>query len=130
VPGLLDGLSHTSVAQLVVSQKHLQVVQEQFDRSQTQYESERHAQCHQTFKTSSYENHKDINPLRVAGTCQWVLNHPKYREWHESSSDDLLWISADPGCGKSVLAESLVKVEAAPQYFTRRLKCFKYSAAI
>ena len=89
----------------------MRVVKGQFDRNQTQYESDKHAQCHQTFKTSSYETHKDINPLRVADTCQWVLSHPKYREWHESSSDDLLWISADAGCGKSVLARSLVDNE-------------------
>ena len=57
------------------------------------------------------KNTRILTPLRVADTCQWVLNHPKYRQWYESSSDDLLWISADPGCGKSVLAKSLVDNE-------------------
>jgi ankyrin repeat protein len=64
--------------------------------------------CHQAFKTSTYEQYKDINPNRVEGTCEWVLKSSEYRLWWESSSNDLLWISADPGCGKSVLAKSLI----------------------
>jgi hypothetical protein len=69
-------------------------------------ENQRH--YHQAFKTSTYEQYKDINPNRVKGTCKWVLKSSEYRRWWESSSNDLLWISADPGCGKSVLAKSLI----------------------
>jgi hypothetical protein len=47
----------------------------------------------------------------VSSTCQWVLNHERYHSWHENSRDSLLWISADPGCGKSVLAKSLIDNE-------------------
>ncbi|KAJ5651196.1 uncharacterized protein N7484_004919 [Penicillium longicatenatum] len=39
--------------------------------------------CHQAFKTSKYEEQKNINPRRVKGT-------------------------SDPGCGKSVLARSII----------------------
>jgi hypothetical protein len=55
-----------------------------------------------------YEQFKDRNPDRREGTCQWVLEHENFRNWKESSSSGLLWISADPGCGKSVLSKSLV----------------------
>ncbi|KAH0365372.1 purine and uridine phosphorylase, partial [Aureobasidium melanogenum] len=72
------------------------------------YQSEEHRKCHRVFKTSTYEHFKNINPGRVEGTCQWALNHPLYQRWNESTIDDLLWISADPGCGKSVLSKSLV----------------------
>ncbi|KAF3071433.1 hypothetical protein CFAM422_006202 [Trichoderma lentiforme] len=65
-------------------------------------------ECHQAFKTSTYEQYKNINPNRVKGTCRWVLENSHYRHWRQSSHNDLLWISADPGCGKSVLAKSLV----------------------
>ena len=58
-----------------------------------------------------YEQFKNINPDRVPGTCGWVLNHPRYIRWQQSLKDDLLWISADPGCGKSVLAKSLIDNE-------------------
>jgi ankyrin repeat protein len=64
--------------------------------------------CHQAFKTSTYEKFKNINPNRVEGTCEWVLNSFEYLRWWNATSNDLLWISADPGCGKSVLAKSLI----------------------
>lgn len=64
--------------------------------------------CHQTFKTSSYEQNKNINPHRADGTCEWVLQSVEYLRWWKNSCNDLLWISADPGCGKSVLSKSLV----------------------
>jgi hypothetical protein len=67
--------------------------------------------CHQSFKTSRYEEFKDRNPERVPDTCEWVLNHRKYQSWRTSANDDLLWISADPGCGKSVLSIFLVDQE-------------------
>ncbi|RJE17696.1 ankyrin repeat-containing protein, partial [Aspergillus sclerotialis] len=64
--------------------------------------------CHQVFKTLNYEGQKDINPNRVPGTCRWASQNPQYLRWLNSCSNDLLWISADPGCGKSVLARSLI----------------------
>lgn len=44
----------------------------------------------------------------MEGTCQWALGSPEYVRWLNSISDDLLWVSADPGCGKSVLARSII----------------------
>jgi len=64
--------------------------------------------CHQTFKTRPYEKYKNRNPLRVDGTCHWVLTHPQFQQWRQSKHDNILWVSADPGCGKSVLARSLI----------------------
>ena len=70
--------------------------------------SQEEAKCHQTLRTSDYESHKARVPDRVDGTCRWVLVHPHFRYWWRSSSSRLLWVSADPGCGKSVLAKSLI----------------------
>jgi len=64
--------------------------------------------CHQAFKTSTYEGFKNLISGRVEGTCEWVLNSPEYLRWWNTTSHDLLWISADPGCGKSVLAKSMI----------------------
>ncbi|KUL81795.1 hypothetical protein ZTR_09346 [Talaromyces verruculosus] len=72
------------------------------------YLSEDHRRCHQAFKTSTYEKFKNINPNRVEGTCEWVFKSVEYLRWWNATSNDLLWISADPGCGKSVLAKSLI----------------------
>ncbi|KAK1954643.1 ankyrin [Colletotrichum sublineola] len=77
-------------------------------RQDSRYESEEQDKYLQALKTSSYETFKNINPGRVQGTCKWVLDHTRYRAWQQSLHDDLLWISADPGCGKSVLAKSLI----------------------
>ena len=84
---------------------------EYFQREEGRYESQNHFDCHRTFKTSDYEKYKNINPELAEGTCQWVLTHPKYIAWRDSTKDDLLWITADPGCGKSVLSRSLVDTE-------------------
>ncbi|KAH9225157.1 hypothetical protein K456DRAFT_1767068 [Colletotrichum gloeosporioides 23] len=80
-------------------------------KQEVRYESQKQADCHRTFKTSTYEKFKNMNPDRVPGTCKWVLEHPRYTKWQQSREDDLLWISADPGCGKSVLAKSLIDGE-------------------
>ncbi|KAJ5140977.1 hypothetical protein N7448_004385 [Penicillium atrosanguineum] len=64
--------------------------------------------CHQVFKIANYTEQKNINPKRAEGTCQWVSNSDEYVRWSKSCRNDLLWVSADPGCGKSVLAKSIV----------------------
>ncbi|KAF9878907.1 nacht and ankyrin domain protein [Colletotrichum karsti] len=56
---------------------------------------------------AEHERYKNFNPPRVRGTCEWFLKDRKFREWLESSSG-IIWVSAGPGCGKSVLARSLI----------------------
>lgn len=58
--------------------------------------------------TSPYQDRKDRNPKRVPGTCDWFVSHEHFRTWNESHSSAMLWVSADPGCGKSVLVKHLV----------------------
>lgn len=55
-----------------------------------------------------YRERKDLNPQRVEGTCEWFTSHPYFQSWVASNLASLLWVSADPGCGKSVLARYLV----------------------
>ena len=57
---------------------------------------------------SPYQDRKERNPDRVPGTCEWFVAHELFRDWQESKSSRMLWVSADPGCGKSVLAKYLV----------------------
>ena len=97
---------------LQVDKEHLQVAKEQAERQHVHYRNEEEQKCHQNFAVGgSYEAQKDRNPGRADGTCKWVLTHPKYQSWCSSHHDDLLWISADPGCGKSVLSKSLVDID-------------------
>ncbi|KOS36610.1 hypothetical protein ACN38_g12632 [Penicillium nordicum] len=83
--------------------------QEQHHNEQkTRALTDQQQRCHQVFKINNYEEQKNINPQRVEGTCQWALQSPEYNRWWESRCNDLLWVSADPGCGKSVLARSII----------------------
>ena len=57
-----------------------------------------------------YEWYKNRIEPRVEGTCEWFLEHPKYKTWKSESCGPLL-VSADAGCGKSVLAKHLIDYE-------------------
>jgi ankyrin repeat protein/nucleoside phosphorylase len=56
---------------------------------------------------SPYRDQKDRNPDRIPGTCQWFVNHTIFQDWQASQTSRMLWVSANPGCGKSVLAKYL-----------------------
>jgi hypothetical protein len=55
-----------------------------------------------------YQRYKDLNPKRVRGTCQWFLRDERFCNWGNNASSSLLWVSAGPGRGKSVLSRSLI----------------------
>ncbi|KAF8536548.1 hypothetical protein BDD12DRAFT_918318 [Trichophaea hybrida] len=76
--------------------------------------SDPESKCLYNLYTSDYESHKNRNPPRVSGTLEWFLNHEKYRHWRQEKESSLLWVSADPGCGKSVLASFLVDELKSP----------------
>ncbi|KAM6478456.1 ankyrin repeat-containing domain protein [Trichoderma sp. SZMC 28011] len=71
---------------------------------------------------SPYKDRKDRNPQRVQGTCDWFVSHEHFRTWNESSSSSMLWVSADPGCGKSVLMRHLV--DSVVQTTASRTVCY------
>ncbi|KAH6623321.1 ankyrin repeat protein [Chaetomium tenue] len=58
--------------------------------------------------TSEPDVHMGRNPQPVHGICTWILRHATYKSWSEAPASALLWLSADAGCGKSVLASFLV----------------------
>ncbi|KAK3389595.1 hypothetical protein B0H63DRAFT_464007 [Podospora didyma] len=60
---------------------------------------------------------------RVPGTCEWFQTHNKYRDWLGSPDGGLLLLSADPGCGKSVLSRFLVD-EILPVKMPRDTICY------
>ncbi|KAK6348438.1 hypothetical protein TWF718_006232 [Orbilia javanica] len=61
----------------------------------------------QMLDRSSKRNRKDIYPDRCPGTCEWFTSHLLFQYWIKGGPP-LLWLSANPGCGKSVLAKYLV----------------------
>jgi ankyrin repeat protein len=59
-----------------------------------------------------YKESKNRNAKHIEGTCNWFTNHPKFNNWNSSAlatATNLLYVSADPGCGKSVLARYLIE---------------------
>jgi hypothetical protein len=83
-------------------------IKEIFQKAQTiQGRTKKELKCIQSL-SSNYIEHKDRNRKRVPGTCSWFLEHPMFRKWRDEGTESLLWVSADPGCGKSVLSRALV----------------------
>ncbi|KAL4791707.1 hypothetical protein BDV19DRAFT_392915 [Aspergillus venezuelensis] len=76
--------------------------------------SDKEERCHQLFRLTSdseggdtYEWYKNRVEDRVENTCMWFLQHENFQKWLQNESGPLL-VSADPGCGKSVLARYLI----------------------
>ncbi|KAB5518246.1 hypothetical protein GE09DRAFT_1294182 [Coniochaeta sp. 2T2.1] len=57
---------------------------------------------------SDYEGYKNFNSQKVEGTCEWFFTDERFGKWRESQTSSLLWVSADPGCGESVLSRALI----------------------
>ena len=62
------------------------------------------------YSESSYRDVMEQTMDRIDGTCEWFLSQDAYKTWIAASTGSLL-VSADPGCGKSVLAKYLIKHE-------------------
>ncbi|KAI0398779.1 ankyrin [Xylaria palmicola] len=96
-------------AQLNVAKRGLEIQEEATKLNLT----EKQEKCLQLFhltggeKGTNYEWYKDRVEDRVEGTCEWFLNHEDFQRWLVNESG-LLVVSADPGCGKSVLAKYLI----------------------
>lgn len=106
-------LIHPTVANLLNNITRLQdrsykQNERHFARHLTEQQKKDQEKCHRFFKTSSYEEQKNLNKEKFTGTCEWALKHELFLEWLHSSHSDFLVVTADPGCGKSVLARSLV----------------------
>ena len=67
----------------------------------------------------AYEKiHRRASKLRHPGSCGWLLQTDLYREWVESIGSAVLSVVGNPGCGKTLLASSLVDEfanEGAPE---------------
>ena len=68
-----------------------------------------HVKCLRALYTSDYEANRRSNPPRLPGTCTWLLDHSQYQVWHQERVSSLLWLSADAGCGKSVISSYLIE---------------------
>lgn len=76
--------------------------------------SSKEEECLQLFRLTTgnrdttYESYKARVESRAEGTCQWFLTHEHFQAWLKRDFGPLL-VTADPGCGKSVLAKYLTE---------------------
>ncbi|GJC78504.1 vegetative incompatibility protein HET-E-1 [Colletotrichum liriopes] len=79
--------------------------------------------CLRTLHATSrdYEGQRLGIEKPVPDTCQWFLQHPKFVNWVQGVSSSLLWVTANPGCGKSVLSSFLV--DALSQSSSESIVC-------
>ncbi|RAH53201.1 ankyrin repeat protein, partial [Aspergillus piperis CBS 112811] len=101
---------------LPLAQRHLEVDMEALNLQRQMHEealSDKEQKCRQLFRLarneedSSYELYKSRVDDRLEGTCEWFLEQPHFNQWLDNDRG-LLIVSADPGCGKSVLAKHLI----------------------
>ncbi|KAJ6094564.1 hypothetical protein N7467_002077 [Penicillium canescens] len=59
-------------------------------------------------RDGGWEDHKNINPAKVKDTCEWFFKDERFRKWRNTNTSSVLWVSASPGCGKSVLSRALI----------------------
>ncbi|KND86748.1 Kinase D-interacting substrate [Tolypocladium ophioglossoides CBS 100239] len=73
---------------------------------------------------STYEDAKNFNPERVKGTCEWFFKDDRFTEWRDSNASTVLWVSAGPGCGKSVLSRALIDEHRLSTSLTASTICY------
>src|SRR5450432_1565739 len=64
--------------------------------------------CVRALFVEGHDSQRQQIPPRLSGTCIWFLESQQCMTWKNEAMSSLLWVSADPGCGKSVLASFLI----------------------
>ncbi|KAL5610838.1 hypothetical protein FOBRF1_006955 [Fusarium oxysporum] len=67
------------------------------------------AECLQGFLACDYRTDLLTVPAPLDGTFEWIWENETFADWLKSPSSSLLWLSGNPGMGKSVFAVSLAK---------------------
>lgn len=107
---ILSGLHEVAGEQLKIAKEQLRIQKANMEQMLSKEEQE----CHQLFRLTTdstdatYEWYKERVEERVEDTCLWFLRHEHFQKWLEQDSGPLL-VTADPGCGKSVLAKYLIE---------------------
>ncbi len=96
-----------SEQQTKVQQGIVEVLNSTRENWEADYDDERRNKLMHSLSTD-YEEHKNFNPKRVPGTCEWFLHSKEFLEWRDATDSRILWVSAGPGCGKSVLSRCLI----------------------
>ena len=88
--------------------KAVVLLNENMADTQKELKTQKISEFLQALYTCPYADRKDRNMEALDRTCKWFTQHPLFLNWLHNPSARLLWVSADPGCGKSVLTKHLV----------------------
>lgn len=110
-----------SVAQIREGISHVRLAQDKETTSEFKREAEA---CIRSLYLSDYATKLDDIPTREPETCTWVLGHRKYQEWLSLDSHSLLWLSGNPGCGKTVISSFLIETLRAQLHSERIVAYF------
>jgi ankyrin repeat protein len=118
--GIFNGLFSFAHEQLSVAKEQLSIAKKLRDvsvqhvkrstRLEQQEMPDKEEIDSQLFSGTDYKSYKNNIEPPIEGTCRWFLTQKHYRDWLEQPSGILL-VSADPGCGKSVLAKYLIDTQ-------------------
>ncbi|KAL9035547.1 MAG: hypothetical protein Q9180_004806, partial [Flavoplaca navasiana] len=61
----------------------------------------------------NFAQHKKLQKLRKEGTGSWILHHRVYQKWYDAARSSSICCFGIPGCGKTILASSIVDVLVA-----------------
>jgi len=92
---------------VAINQRILDIFKASQARIQQDRRDDREAELLETL-ASDYKSDKDPISTRVPGTCEWFFEDDRFLKWRDSQDSRLLWVSAGPGCEKSVLSRALV----------------------
>ncbi|KAH8652933.1 hypothetical protein BGZ61DRAFT_374430, partial [Ilyonectria robusta] len=114
---ILSGNSKVAEENRDLTKEQLQaqkdLAKERLSKDEQKEKEKEKQKCHQLFRLTTdgsdatYEWYKGRVEERVEGTCLWLLKHKHFQSWLKQESGPLL-VTADPGCGKSVLAKYLI----------------------
>ncbi|KAL9037937.1 MAG: hypothetical protein Q9180_003437, partial [Flavoplaca navasiana] len=74
----------------------------------------------------NYAQHKKLQRLRKQGTGTWILHRDVYQEWYNAACSSSLCCFGIPGCGKTILASSIVDVLMASTVSPKPIIAYHY----
>ena len=70
--------------------------------------SREYSECMKALNLSNPDTTRYNVPRWVQGTCTWLMDHPRYRDWINGSEKAVLWVTGAPGSGKTVLSSFII----------------------
>ncbi|KAF9880905.1 hypothetical protein CkaCkLH20_01947 [Colletotrichum karsti] len=114
----------TQISEILKSREILEHIHAALVTTRQQYEDETEQSILERL-FADHEGYKnDFNPTRTKGTCEWFFQDPRFLRWRDSNQSSLLWVSAGPGCGKSVLSRALIDEHWLPTTASTSTVCY------